>query len=143
MIDSNSDDVSEIGYSRPLSNRSTLKERDRDYHNFNFMRIWPDNQFDQITNWFWFKFNNLGLVPGMALKLNNSVTIALKLKLRIFSGLIPSFGEIRGDKLIEGDGLFAPPPTLNRRVNLSKKVIKNNFFLHFLPSEIISNFLTN
>ena len=79
----------------------------------------------------------------MALKLNNSVTIALNLKLRIFSGLIPSFGEIRGDKLIEGDGLFAPPPTLNRRVNLSKKVIKNNFFLHFLPSEIISNFLTN
>ena len=58
------------------------------------------------------KFNNLGLALGMDLKLYNSVTKGLKLKLRKFSGLIPTFVEVTGEKLV--GGLFAPPPILNR-----------------------------
>ena len=43
----------------------------------------------------------------MALKFYTSVAKELKLKVRKFWGLIPTFGEVTGEKLVEG--LFAPP----------------------------------
>ena len=46
-----------------------------------------------------FKFNKLGL----------ALSIALKLKVRKFYGLIPMFIEVIGEKLA-GRGLFAPYP---------------------------------
>ena len=66
----------------------------------------------------WFKFNNLRLALGIAFKFYTSVAKVLKLTLRKFWGLIPTFGEVPGEKLVgRGQGgLFAPAPILNRVV---------------------------
>ena len=62
--------------------------------------------FDQKNNFFvacfWFKFNNLVLVLGMALEFCKSVEKEFKLKLRKFLGPISTFVEITGEKLLEG-----------------------------------------
>ena len=54
-----------------------------------------------FEGWPWFKLNNLGLTLIMGLKLYTSVAKGLKLKLRKFRGLIPTFVEVRGEKLEE------------------------------------------
>ena len=41
--------------------------------------------------WSWFKFNNLGFMPGMALKIYRSVTKGLKLKVEKIWRVIPTF----------------------------------------------------
>ena len=50
------------------------------------------------TNFFqgysWFKFNHLGLALGMALKCYTNVAKVLKLKVRKFWRLIPTFVEV-------------------------------------------------
>ena len=51
---------------------------------------------------FWFKFNNLGLALGMALKFNTNVAEKLKLKVRKFWEVIPIFVEVIREKLIGG-----------------------------------------
>ena len=51
---------------------------------------------------FWFKFNNLGLKLGMALKFNTNVEERLKLKARNTWELIPIFVEVIREKLVEG-----------------------------------------
>ena len=56
----------------------------------------------------WLKFNNLRLGLGMALKFYTSVTKGLKLKIRKFYGLIRTFVEVTGEKLV--GGLFASHP---------------------------------
>ena len=48
----------------------------------------------------WFKFNNLGLALGIALKFYTSVAKELKLKVRTFLGLIPTFGEVTWEKMV-------------------------------------------
>ena len=65
-----------------------------------------------IEGWSWFKFNNLGLVPGTNLKFYTSVIKGLKLKVRKFLGLIPTFVEVTWEKLVGGDFLrpFPLPP---------------------------------
>ena len=54
------------------------------------------------------KFSNLGMALGMALKFYTSVTKRLKLKVRKFLGLIPTFVEVTGvgggSKLVGGGG---------------------------------------
>ena len=66
------------------------------------------------TNFFegcsWFKFNNLELALGMALKFYSSVT---KLKAKKFRELIPTVAEVRWEKLVWGS-FFGPIPILNR-----------------------------
>ena len=52
--------------------------------------------------WSWFKSNNLGLALGMHLKLYTGMTKGLKLKLKKFSGLVPTLVEVTGKKLGEG-----------------------------------------
>ena len=52
------------------------------------------------------KFNNLGLALGMALKF---YTRLLKLKVRKFCGLIPTFIKITGEELVE-EGSNPPYP---------------------------------
>ena len=69
-----------------------------------------------------FKFNNLGLAIAMSLKFYISVARRLKLKFKKFWGLVPTFLEVTGEKLV--GGLFAPPPILNS-VNKLKSGIKN------------------
>ena len=56
-------------------------------------------------------FNNFGMALGTSLKLYNSVTKGLKLKVREFFGLIPTFVEVTGEKLV-GCGGFLPTPQL-------------------------------
>ena len=49
---------------------------------------------------FWFKFNNLGLALGKNLKFYTSLAKGLKVKVRKFLGLIPTFVEVTGKKLV-------------------------------------------
>ena len=61
--------------------------------------------------------NNLGLVLGIALKFYTIMAKGLKLKVKMFWGLSPTFAEVTGEKLVgvgEGGGLFGPSPILNR-----------------------------
>ena len=63
-----------------------------------------------FEGWSWFKFNNLGLALGTNLKFYTSVAKGLKLKVRKFWGLIPTFVEVTGERLVGGP--FCPhPPT--------------------------------
>ena len=66
-----------------------------------------------FEEWSWFKFNNLGLTLSMNLKFYTSVAKGLKLKVRMFWGLIPKFVEVTGRKLVEGTPFWLPP-ILNR-----------------------------
>ena len=61
-----------------------------------------------FEGWSWFKFNNLGLALGMTLKFYTSVAKGLKLKVRKLWGLIPTFVEFTGEKLV--GGVFLPHP---------------------------------
>ena len=70
--------------------------------------------------------NNFGLALGTNLKFYISVTKGLKLKVRKFSGLIPTFVEVTGEKLV-GGGLL--PPILNR-VKVFNLMSKNNKTRH-------------
>ena len=49
-----------------------------------------------FEGWSWFKFTSLGLVLGTKLKFCTSVTKELKLKVRKFWSLIPTFAEVKG-----------------------------------------------
>ena len=60
----------------------------------------------------WFKFSNLGLTLDKNLTFYTSVAKGLKLKVRKFWGLTPTFVEATREKLVEG-GLLPPPPILN------------------------------
>ena len=72
--------------------------------------------FDQKNHFFWersqFKFNNLGLALGMALKFHTSEEKGLKLKARKFWGLTPVSRSYRR-KTGRGWGLFEPFSILN------------------------------
>ena len=57
----------------------------------------------------WFKFNNLGLGQGMTLNFYASVEKGLKMKVRRFLWLIPTFAEITREKLVA----FLDIPILN------------------------------
>ena len=57
------------------------------------------------------KFNNLGLAPGMAMKFYISEAKGLKLKVRKFGGLIITFVEVTGEKLVGGAFLLPLPPS--------------------------------
>ena len=61
-----------------------------------------------FEGWSWFRFNNLGLALGTNLKFYTNVAKGLKLKVIKFLGLILTFVEFTGKKLV--GGLFAPPP---------------------------------
>ena len=73
-----------------------------------------------FEGWSWFKFNNLGLALGTNLKFYASLTKGLKV--RKFWGLIRTFIEVTGEKLVEGAFL---PPILNRvKANGTEKVFR-------------------
>ena len=59
-----------------------------------------------------FKFNNMGLVLGIALKFYKSLAKGLKLKARKILGLIPRFVEVTREKLVRE--AFLVPPSLVR-----------------------------
>ena len=82
----------------------------------------------------WFKLNDLGLALGMTLSFHTSVAKGLKLKVRKFWGLIPTFVEVKGEELV-GD-LFAPTPSfiLNR-----VKVSRTDWNVYFIILTLLSN----
>ena len=61
-----------------------------------------------LEGWSWFKFNNLGPAVGTNLKFHSSVEKGLKLKVRNFWELIPTFVEVTGEKLV--GKVFLPTP---------------------------------
>ena len=82
----------------------------------------------------WFKFNNLKLALGMALKFNTSVAKELKVKVRKFLGLIFTLVEVAWGKLVGG---FLPSwiwlrwnePRRQELTNFSSKMFKIMIFL--------------
>ena len=64
-----------------------------------------------FEGWSRFKFNNLRLALGTNLKFNTSVAKGLKLKVRKFWELIPTFVEITGEKLVGGP-FCTPTPSI-------------------------------
>ena len=58
----------------------------------------------------------MGLAQGGSLKFYTSMAKKLKLKVRKFWGLIPTFVEVTGEKMVGGGGAFYPHslPILNR-----------------------------
>ena len=66
-----------------------------------------------IEGWSWFKFNKLGLALGTNFKFCTSVAKRLKLKVWKFWGLVSTFLEVTGEKLV-GWAFLPPPPILNR-----------------------------
>ena len=77
-----------------------------------------------FEGWSSFKFNNLGLALGTALATRyNIVAKGLKLKVRMFWGLIPTFLEVTGEKPVgggEGGGfLYFPPPWIGFRLMIT------------------------
>ena len=92
--------------------------------------------------WSWFKFNNLGLALGTNLKFYTSLSKRLKLKVRKFWGLIPTFVEITGEKLVGGAGLFAPPPSwIGLRSLSGVSLISVEFFFPFTLMQSLGFFL--
>ena len=80
--------------------------------NLMFIRIWPEEPL------FWgvvlVQFNNLRLTLSMNLKFYTCMAKGLKLKARKFWGLIPTFLEVTGEKLVGGSFCPPPAPILNR-----------------------------
>ena len=62
-----------------------------------------------FEGWSWFKFNNLGLARGTHLKFWSSVAKGLKLNVRKFLEINPTFVEVTGEKLV-GDHFGDPHP---------------------------------
>ena len=77
-----------------------------------------DHKSHFFEGWSWFKFNDLGQALGTNIKFYNSVAKGLKLKVRKFGGLNPTFVEVTGEKLVGGS--FYPPPTFLNRVKMKK-----------------------
>ena len=60
-----------------------------------------------LEGWSWFKFNNLGLALGIDLAFYTSVAKGLKLKVKRFLGIIPTFVEVTKENLVGKS--FCPP----------------------------------
>ena len=98
-----------------------------------------------FEGWFWFKFNKLGLTQGTNLKFYTSVIKGSKLKVRKFPGLIRTFVEVTGEKLVEVAFLPSQPPPprpspptiLNRVKLLSIQYIKSSINLCFIIKKLI------
>ena len=76
---------------------------------------WFDQKNSFFEGWSWFKFNNLWPALDTNLKFYISVLKGSKLKVRKFWELIPTFVEVKGEKLVGGDPLcLSPSPILNR-----------------------------
>ena len=87
----------------------------RSYNNLNFIKIWQEKpHFEGLP---WFKFNNLGLALGIALKFYTSVAKESKLKVRKFWCLIRTFVEVTGEKLV-GSGVWRVCPLPLPRIGL-------------------------
>ena len=94
----------------PNSGNSNIPVRE-DNHNLNFIRTWAKGALSSVSI--------KGLALDVALKFCNSEAKALKLKVRKFWGIIPTYVEITGEKLV--GSLFAPSPIVYRAKNNPKE----------------------
>ena len=78
-----------------------------------------------FERWSWLKFNNLGLALGTNVKFYISVPKRLKLKVRKFWELTPTFVEVTGEKMVRGHFAPLPPPWPLSWINKVQ-------YLHFL-----------
>ena len=85
-----------------------------------------------FEGWSWLTFNNLGPVLGINLKIYTSVPKGLKLTVRKFWEIIPTFVEVTEEKLV---GRPFSPPILNR-VKIDQKKLTPPKFEHYLLKEI-------
>ena len=81
-----------------------------------------------FEEWSWLKFNNLGLALGTNLRFYTSLSKGLKLKVRKFWGLIPTFVEVTGEKPV--GGIFASPSLIGLReaIIFGPKMVQKRFF---------------
>ena len=84
-----------------------------------------------FEGWSWFKFNNLGLALSISLKFYSSVAKELKLKVRKFWELIPTFIEVTGEKLVGGEA-FCPPSWIGLKNKLWPLTICFYFLMNAL-----------
>ena len=101
-----------------------------------------------FEGWSWFKFNNLGLALGTILRFYTNVAKGLKLKVRKFLGLILTFVEVTGEKLVLGEGAFCRPPILNSVKHQSHRMVKHTQTIRrLLPPETLlylnNHYVTN
>ena len=80
----------------------------------------------------WFKFNNLRLALGIALKFNASGPKGLKLKVREFRGLIPTFVEVKKQKLVGGSFRTTSPILNSVKARSWEKFFKNFIYQYLL-----------
>ena len=101
-----------------------------------------------FEGWSWFKFNNLGLAVPTDLKLYTSLSKELKLRVKEFSGLILTFVEVTGEKLV-GEPFCFPPPSgtgltcgaVNKNIKSQKSFKDNNGHNIRRLFDTLSNFL--
>ena len=67
-----------------------------------------------FEGWSWFMFNNLGLALGMVLKFYTSMAKVVKINVSKFVGLVLTFVEVTGKKLVVGAFLRSPLLILNK-----------------------------
>ena len=82
-----------------------------------------------FEGWSWLKFNNLRLALGTNLEFYTSVAKGLKLKVKEFWGLILTFVEVTGEKLVGGP--FCPHPLPLSWIGLKTVLFKLEFTLTF------------
>ena len=92
----------------------------------------------QHLKWSWFKFNNLALALGTNLKFSTSLSKGLKLKVRKFCGLIPTFAEVTGEKLV---GAALSPPSWICLNKIPNQTTKRKFMVSFVAKIFISEML--
>ena len=83
-----------------------------------------------FLGWSWFKFNNLGLVLCANLKFYTTVEKGLKLKVRKFWGLTPTFVEVTREKLVGGP--FCLPPSRIGLIRISIIMLKHSLYLVYV-----------
>ena len=88
-----------------------------------------------FERWSLFKFNNLVLALGTSLKFYTSVAKGLKLKVRKFWELIPTFVEVKGDKLVGVTFLSHLPPSTQSWIRLT--IVTKRHLLVFILVWII------
>ena len=74
-----------------------------------------------FEGWSWSKFNNLGLALGTNLKFYTNVAKGLKLKVRKFWGLIPTFAKVTEERLVRSAFLSSPPSSIGLRQSLMRE----------------------
>ena len=87
-----------------------------------------------FKGWSWLKFDNLGLVLGTDLKFYTSMTKGLKQKVRKFWGLIPTFVEVTGEKLVGGGLKYQDNTDTEKVKDYHQNSYASDFSLSWFPS---------